>query len=348
MADRSATDLLRRGVFVVWGPPLKGRRSVVLGNALGIERVAYLADEWRQGVVADPMKYPRLAWRTLRLLTGTRPRVIFVQTPPTIAVWLVALYASATGAAFVIDAHSDAFQRARWTRPHWLNRLVARRAVATLVTDPHWAERLRRVGAPAMVIPDIPRQPSAASERDPLGPGFHVLVVNTWSGDEPLGNVISAASQLPDATFHVTGRDDERVDALGALPANVRFTGFLADADYERLMRSTDAVMCLTTRDHTMQRGACESLSARRPIITSDWGLLRSYFERGTVHVDNSVGGIRDGVRRLMSHYDEYANAVASLQEQRMAEWLERRDALIGLIAERARPVGLRRRGGRS
>lgn len=339
---------LERAVFIVWGPPPKGRRSLVLGTDLGMDEVAYLADTWRPGMTSDPLKYPRLLWRTVRLLARRRPRVVFVQSPPTFAVWTVALYAAATGARFVIDAHSDAFQRPRWTRPRWLNRIVARRAVATLVTDPHWAQRLERDRAPVMVVPDIPEPVDDGPEDaiGQLGDGFHVLVVNTWSPDEPLAEVVAAAADVPEVTFHVTGRRDGRVDALGPLSPNVRFTDFLADDDYRRLMRSVHGVVCLTTRDHTMQRGACEALSAGRPIITSRWPLLESYFSRGTVHVNNTSVEIRDGIVRLMTHYGAYADAISALRRERRDEWVARRAALINLVSTPAALAAAPPRGG--
>ena len=347
MPETTRRAAIRQGVFIIWGPPIKGRRSLVLGTDLGLDEVAYLADEWWPGLARDPLKYPRLAWRTVRLLARRRPRVVFVQSPPTLAVWAVAAYAAMSGARFVIDAHSDAFQRARWTRPRWLNRIVARRATATLVTDPYWAGRITADGAVAIVVPDIPTGVEVAgADRDALGDGFHLLVVNTWSPDEPLSAVLEAAADLPEAAFHVTGRRDARLDALGQLPANVHFTGFLPDDEYARLMSSVDAVVCLTTRDHTMQRGACEALSKARPIITSDWGLLRSYFSRGTVHVDNTAEGIRDGIRRLMTHYAAYTASIADLRKDRIGEWDTRRAAMIDLIATPPQPGAIRRRGG--
>jgi glycosyltransferase involved in cell wall biosynthesis len=329
-----------RAAFVVWSTPVKGRRSLVLGTDLGVEEVAYLLDDWRPGVVSDPLKYPRLIARTVRLLLRRRPRVVFVQSPPTLAVYAVALYAVLTGARYVIDAHSDAFQRTRWTRPAWLNRIVARRATATLVTDAHWAARLEAQHAPVMVVPDIPQPAPEASvvDRVALGEGFHVLVVNTWSPDEPLREVIRAAADLPEVTFHVTGRRDHRVDALGRLPTNVLFTGFLPDEQYRRLMVAVDAVVCLTTRDHTMQRGACEALSMARPIVTSRWPLLESYFSAGTIHVDNTATGIREAIRHLTEHYATYAEAIAELRTRRWAEWRERRAALVALLSGPRRP----------
>jgi hypothetical protein len=79
--------------------------------------------------------------------------------------------------------------------------------------------------------------------------------------------------------------------------------------------------MCLTLQDHTMQRGACEALSMGVPIITSDWPLLRSYFYEGTVHVDNSGTGVRDGVVEMMRNHARHQEGVKELQKRQQQEW---------------------------
>jgi glycosyltransferase involved in cell wall biosynthesis len=322
--------------FIVWGPRFKGRRSIVLGAALGVADVSFVARRWRRGLLGDPLKYPVQTWRTLRILAGRRPRVTLVQSPPTVATWIVALYAALTGGSFIIDAHSDAFQRPRWTRPRWLNRLIARRALVTLVTDAHWAQRLDDWGARWMVVPDVPTaypDSEGVAEVGNNSDRFMVMVVNTWSGDEPIRAVIDAAAQLPQVRFKVTGPADDRLRRLGSLPDNVDFTGFLADADYYALMRSSQAVLCLTTRDHTMQRGACEALSLARPIVTSDWELLRAYFDAGTVHVGSTAAGIRDGIQEMLDNYARYLAEIAGLRVRRVQEWETRRQELMRLMA---------------
>jgi glycosyltransferase involved in cell wall biosynthesis len=157
----------------------------------------------------------------------------------------------------------------------------------TLVTDRHWADALSAAGAPVTVLPDVPTEYRPANGTHPGldAHRFNLAVVNTWSPDEPLEELFRAAAAVPEATFHITGSTDGREENVRRAPANVRFAGFLADGDYYRLLASADAVVCLTTRDHTMQRGACEALSLARPIVTSDWPLLRDYFSAGTVHV---------------------------------------------------------------
>ena len=121
---------------------------------------------------------------------------------------------------------------------------------------------------------------------------------------------------------------------LSATPFNVQFTDFLPDESYYALLRSVDAVMCLTTRDHTMQRGACEALSLGKPIITSNWTLLRQYFHKGTVHVDNSTEGIRLGIKQLKDHYSQYQIGIEELQSNQQIEWEKNVRPLTNLIEQ--------------
>lgn len=321
-------------LFMVWAERHRGTRSAWLAESLGIEDLRYVSPSPRRGLRAAWRKYPLQLVATMRALLARRPRVVFVQSPPSFAAWTAALYGAATGSAVVIDAHSDAFERSIWTRPAWLTRMVARRATATLVTNEHWAQRVVGWGATAITVPSIPTT-FVSGDPPPLAPGHNVAVVNTWAFDEPLGAVLDAAARLPEVTFHVTGRDD-RVASLGRpIPENVRFTGFLADDAYHGLLRSADAVVCLTTRDHTMQNGASEALSHATPIVTSDWPVLRDYFSSGTAHVDNSADGIVAGVKGLLADLDRHRRDVEALRERRRAEWQETRASLITLINDR-------------
>jgi glycosyltransferase involved in cell wall biosynthesis len=322
---------LSRAMVLVWGPRNKGPRSAALARELGIADALFVTAGGGKGLLSAVVRYPRQLASTTRALFGRRPRAVLVQQPPSPAMWAVALYAAMTGARYVIDAHSDAFQRDRWLRPLWLTRWIARRARAVLVTDRHWADTVNAWGATAIVNPDVPTVFEIDGSH-PVGDGFSVAVVNTWAADEPIAAIVAAAAGLPDVTFHVTGRADGRVEALGPLPPNVRFTDFLPEPAYYGLLASASAVMCLTTRDHTMQRGACEALSLGRPIVTSDFPLLRDYFSQGAVHVGSGAAEIRDGVERLRSDYDRYLAAVLDLREVRRREWEDRRAMLVFLL----------------
>jgi glycosyltransferase involved in cell wall biosynthesis len=322
-----------KAAFVVWGPPSHGPRSKVLARELGLDALHYVYSTTRRGALAAPFKYAYQALATLRLLFRERPRIVFVQSPPSLAVLFVYLYCRLTGARYLIDAHSAAFLPI-WTRPVWLHRLLARRAVTTIVTNEHFQHRIQANGGQAFVLRDIPTSFDKRGDY-PLNGNFNVTVINTFSADEPLGETLDAARGCPEIQFYVTGRKKmASPELLARAPANVHFTDFLPDETYYGLLDASQAVICLTTRNHTMQRGACEALSLGRPIITSDWPLLREYFHAGTVHVPNTRDGIRQGVLNMKADYDRYRVEIADLQAAQRREWQEKSKALMNLIRQ--------------
>jgi glycosyltransferase involved in cell wall biosynthesis len=336
LADASP---LRRTAFVVWSPQYKGTRSAWLAKELGVPAPKYFAPTAGRGLRAAVVKYPRQFVATLLTLAKERPRVVFVQSPPSFATWAAALYAVVARAALVIDAHSDAFERSIWTRPRWLNAVVARRAATTIVTTGHWAQRVAGMGGRAVVVPAIPTNLEVGEA--PAIEGFAVVFVATWASDEPVESVLEAARSCPDATFYLTGRPPASY-AKGAagLPDNVRLTGFLPEPTYNALLANAGAVMCLTTRDHTMQNGAAEALYLGTPIITSDWQVLREFFPRGTIHVDNSPAAIVDAVRRIAADGDRYRAEVRSLRNELLERWANDRATILSNIDLQLRSLG--------
>lgn len=328
----------RSSAFLVWGTPDKGPRSRLLAGEMGIANMwfCYTGLPRRRGTV--PVRYVVQAIRTVSWLVGSRPRAVFVQHPPSIAVWIVAAYARAAGIPYVIDAHSAVFQYAHWRWPLAIHRWAMRGAAVVLVTDPHWAEAVAEIGANPLIVPDVPVE-IAAEEPVHRRSAFTLVVVNTWAVDEPLEAIVAAAAAVPDVVFLVTGRDGPAAARFPALPQNVTFTGFLSLEAYHNLIDSADAVMCLTTRNHTMQRGACEALSHARPVVTSDRALLRDHFADAAVFVSDTPESIANGVSHLVRHYDGFAAAALRVRALRRGEWLERRDRIATLVT---RPASLK------
>lgn len=321
-------------LFLVWGPPSHGPRSQVFAHKLGIDKPHFVYATTRRGLLAAPLKYSYQAAKTLILLFQLQPKIVFVQSPPSFAVLFVYLYCLLTNGRFVVDAHSDAMLAPYWTRPQWLYRFLARQAVTTIVTNEHFQQQIRSWGGHAFILRDIPTTFSR-SETYPFQGAFNVVVVNTFAADEPLSEVLAAAAKLEDVHFYVTGK--QRADGQPipeAVSANVHFTGFLPNEDYYALLAGCQAVMCLTTRNHTMQRGACEALSLGKPIITSDWPLLRTYFHNGTVHVDNTTTGIEQGVTAMMKEYGRYQSGIKQLQTEQQQEWQNKISLLAELIQQ--------------
>src|SRR5206468_1859278 len=138
-------------------------------------------------------------------------------------------------------------------------------------------------GANAKIVRDVPVC-FAEPRRAELSGRVNMVFICTFTRDEPLEAFLKAASQVPDVQFYVTGRlKDAKPAPLNKAPSNVTFTDFLSDSDYVGLLLACDAAICLTVVDHTMQRGAYEAIYLSRPVITSDFTLLRQAFPKGTI-----------------------------------------------------------------
>src|SRR3989442_8897221 len=303
---------IRRWVFITWYPYC--RRSDSLGQQLGAP--SYLVHYLRfKTPILAPFKYVLQTLKTAWILLRARPDGVLVANPPAVAPLVIWLGSLLLRYRFIVDAHSGAFQHARWSWTLPLQRFIARRAQASIVTNSHMAAQVRSWGGRAEMVQDL------ALNLDPAGVSirrgdFHIVFVCTYSVDEPVEAVVEAARRLPGVQFSFTGDPSYAPRRFrDRIPSNVHLTGFIPDADYLALLRGADAILVLTRENHTMQRGGYEAVSLGKPLITSDWPLLREVFSRGTVHVDNSPESIAAAVRRVKKDPEMFRREMAALKQ---------------------------------
>jgi hypothetical protein len=326
----SAAGSTLPALFLAWSSPGHTRRSELMARRLGIplRRVHVL----KMKLYLAPIRYVIQAILTLVTLFRERPKVVFVQNPPIFAPLFAWVYCALTCAGLIIDSHTDALQSRIWQWSLPLHRFLSRKALTTLVTNEHLCQIVQGWGAMSLIIVDVPSE-FPAGKPYPLEHPFNIAMVSSFAPDEPLDEVVKVAKNLRDVGFYVTGDPVQGFKRLPAdLPPNLHLTGFLPDDEYYGLLRSVQAVMALTKEDHTMQRGACEAVWLSQPIITSDWPVLRQAFHMGTVHVDNTVEGIRSGVLQARDLHQQLSNDVVNLQRERRQQWEEISTQLENLI----------------
>jgi glycosyltransferase involved in cell wall biosynthesis len=277
-----------------------------------------------------------------------KPDVVLVASPPVVAAVPVYLYVRLRNIPFVIDAHTGVFDDPRWTWLLPLSRLLSRSAVATLVTNDHLEGIVRSWGAQALILDVVPMSFPGKGNGN-LRSDCNFAIINTFSRDEPMEAVIAAAKNFPEVVFYVTGDVTRASSTLQkGSPANVHFTGWLEDGDYANLLRNATAIMVLTTRDHTMQRGALEAMELEKPLITSNWPLLRQTFSRGTIHVDNSVEGITAAIDTVLRDREWLESEMKALRAEKIDEFKINLKRLLTLVrshphftmkAKRQKPV---------
>lgn len=268
-----------------------------------------------------PKRYYQQARKTWAALRQDRPDVILVQNPPLPLVLLADVYCRLRGARYIIDSHTGAFVSSPWRQFLWLHRLLSRRALTTLVHNWAQGDVVKTWGCPWMELIGCPLS-LPPPEPVSLEGAFRVLVASSFDADEPVRDVIAAARLTPRVHYYVTG-DPSRLDprVLGDLPPNCHFTGYLSYEDYMRHMQSVDAVMALTTRDGTLLQAAWEGIALGRPLILSDWPVLRSYFYAGTVHTANRAASIAQAVQIAEADLPNLRQGIADLQEELEATW---------------------------
>jgi glycosyltransferase involved in cell wall biosynthesis len=333
--DKAFAQVDLEGLFIVWGAFQGSRRSEQIAKRLDID-VEYVYFTTKQGLLYAPFKYAYQAIATLVLLAWRRPDVVFVQNPPTFAPLFVYLYSLVFGKKFIIDTHTGAliYPQWQWTLP--LQRFLSRRALTTILTNEHLAQEVASWGANSFALEDPPMTFEIPRPMTLKESTFNVVMVSVAYPDEPVAEMVEVARSLPDMDFYITGDFTDSTyfqDVVRNAPSNVHFTGFLRE-DYFALLDAVDVIACLTTDDHTFLSGANEALWVGKPLVTSDWPVLRGYFNKGTIYVDNTVSSIRQALLEVKESYLDFQAGILALQEERRREWYEKAEALLYLIQQ--------------
>lgn len=278
------------------------------------------------------LKYIGQCIKTIYILLIERPEVVFVMSPPVFAVFAVYLYSRCTRTPYIIDAHTAAFLHPRWKYWQPFQHFLARRAATTIVTNEYLATHVRAGGGHVTIVQDVPVV-YQESDAFSVPEAFSVAVICSFNYDEPIAEIFKAAAKLPDIQFYMTG-DSRFLDKQIArgMPKNVTLTGFLSDSAYGSLLKKTNVVLTLTTRDHTMLRGAYEAVYQETPIIISDWGILRDTFKMGVIHVDNSCHSIVRAVKEIKTNYNKYKKEISIMKDIRYEKWENCKRSIVETI----------------
>lgn len=322
-------------VFIVWGDSSPRAEDIVAHFRPWMNMRFVQYPRLRTSKLLLPLRYLMSAISTWKYLRAYRPRVIFVQNPPIFAPMIVFLYSrSFRDINFVIDSHSSCFNSPAWTWSLPLQSWLSKYASVTLIHNKELLKDTKNWTGKVLVLDDAPLKVMIPDiVRSSVGL-YKIVVVSSFAWDEPLDLILSAACRIPDVEFYITGDyTGAREILLRKKSSNILFTGFLPRDLYFQHLCSANAILVLTTRDHTMQRGAWEAMYCGQPLILSDQNTLRSYFDRGTIFVSNTVEGLLDGINQMRHHEEELRDEMLSLAPIKRQCWLNQIEELGRIIA---------------
>jgi len=319
-------------LFLVWGAPHGSHRTQLMADHLGMD-VKHIHIIARQGIFYAPFKYTYQFFATLFFLMRHRYQLIFIQSPPIFAVLPVYVYSLFSSARFVIDAHTRSVHGPPWEWTAPLHRFLSRRAITTIVTNIYLQKMIADWDACGFVLQDPPIDDPHINQPMQLeSDAINVVMVSSASPDEPVKEVIESARSLPEMHFYITGNHTRSNKFLiDSAPPNVHFTGYLRD-EFFPLLHAVDIIMDLCNEEYQFLSGANEALWLGKPLITTKAPVRETYFNRGTIHVDNTAEGIGQGLREMKDRLAEMSADMRSLQDIRRHEWWEKINNLAHLI----------------
>jgi len=284
-------------------------------------------------------RYLELAPRTVRELAQRRPRIVIVQSPSIVLAGLVLLMRARFGYRVVIDAHNEAVEpflnpsRPVVAATHWMLRSADR----VIVTNEPLARVVEQHGGRPIVLPDPlppPRPPAPAADDGT----FHVTVIATYAGDEPIAEILTAARLLGGAfRFSLTGNPARLSESLRrSMPGNVTLTGFLPEEAYWRQLSSSHAVLDLTTMDNCLVCGAYEAIAAGVPSVLSDNAASIATFSDFAEFTANRSAEIAAALTRIRSRHADFTSTLSAARARFEARWANQARELLRFISDEA------------
>jgi len=330
VTERARQDASTKTLWIAWEDD-SSIRSPVLARELGSTYRAFT--DFDRSRVFGWLRYPVATVRTISAILRLKPRWVIVQNPSIFLAFQAALLKPLLGFQLVIDLHTPFARspRLKTMIADFLHGYGLRHCDLVIVSNEAYRARVeQQTRQPVLVLPDKIPQLHGRQNRDSLRGRRCILYICTFSVDEPWREVLAAAALLPhDTSIYISGRSPlTRED----VPANVILTGFLPTEAYQDLLRSVDAVMVLTTAEENLVCGGYEAVAAGKPLILSDTGALRSYFNRGTVFTKNSPAAIAESITRAVDRVAELTPEIEALREQLTRGWEERWRAILSKL----------------
>ncbi len=307
------------GVAVVfWGPSSISTEMFARRLKATCYLIHYLS--WKRPWIA-PLKYPPMWLKTWWVLLRQRPSAVLVINTPVFAPLCVYFYCLVARIPFAMNVHGHTLSGRRWGWSRPLQHFLARKAAVNLVDTSEYKEIFETWGANILYLEEPMIEIPQCNVPYDFDPGeFHITVVSTFAGDEPLELVIESACRLPGFRFYITGDTGlAKKGFLESAPSNVVFTGYLNGNDYWNQLYSSQAILTLTTNPYSLVAGGIEGMYIGKPLILSRQPALLEYFTKGAVFIDHSVESLVAGAQLAREQEDILARESTELAADKRA-----------------------------
>jgi len=300
------------------------RRAASMQESLGYDLIFVdfnLKKKWLK-----PFDYLLKSCKTVKDIMLNRPAVLWVQLPPSPLLYIALFYKKINKhAILIVDCHNGVFW-GKWKKYLSVERLnqfdliLVHNYLIKEIAEDFGLDREKLV-----ILEDKPAIKNFSFEVQGLSAiNPTVLMPCSFNADEPIDVVFEAARQIPEITLLISGPKDKGklLFDFSKKPENVQLIGYLSLDDYEKVFRSSDVVLGLTTEDHIQLSVANEATGFEIPMVISDTPLLRNLFNKGAIYVETmNAHSIASGIKEALDHKDRLDREVKELKTERIQKW---------------------------
>ena len=299
-------------VWVTWE---RQRRNLSMSNQVDAKLYELISNH--RGLY----RYFILSFRTIILLNKEKPDVLFCQNPSIVLSFIALLLKFMFSYKLVVDAHNAGVYPNEGNSKflNALAKIIVKYSDLVIVTNSSLASVCKAWGGRPIVVadplPDISpediRSRLLKIQNESFVPNF--LFICSWSNDEPVNEVFSAARLLKSVSIRITGKAPKSISR--DLPENITLLGFISEEDYLKELRLCDGVLVLTKRNDCLNCGAYEAVSAEKPGILSDKLTIKNYFSKGFLYSKNDTIDIKNKLEKFSDEAERLYREVKDLKQ---------------------------------
>lgn len=221
-----------------------------------------------KGTFNQLVRYLVSAYKTIRIILAAKPKLVIMTNLPIFAPLTALLLRPFLRFELVLDFHSGALEDSFWRKFIPAYKYLCRTSSFTIAHNNYDGATIKEFGGNPIYLKAIPKNFNhlalmAAPENTTI------IVICSFTGDEPIHLLIEAMELCEDINFKVTGNYNKVGLRQDNLPENIELLGFLDYGDYIDTIAASTAIMTVSTRDKIMQAAVHEALSVRVPVIAN-------------------------------------------------------------------------------
>lgn len=325
-------QLKSKAVFIAWNS--YHTRNESISNVLGIKNIH--VGKKQSNILLSAISFIPKSIKTILIFKKEKPNILIVTNNAWVLPALSIILCKLTGTNLIFDTHSCGIVSNQIKYPNIFKRYFAKLADFSLVTNEKHAKIVRHWGGNAFVLPDPPLDlEENKTECYNVSDKINICYINMYAFDEPYTEVVNAVKDMNDVMLYITGNYINNKKTLSK-SENIVHTGFLKRPQYIDLLKKSDIIMVLTTRENTFQCGGNEALSLGKPLITSNTKMLTNYFRKGAIFVNpcNSES-INNGIEKMITNLSFYENEMKELKKEKELEAHNKINQIIDIINQK-------------